>query len=598
MKYDRPVWQLMYDCADDLPAPFRYEDVHGWFREHYPEVGPATIRAHLIGMSEGGRPKPVQFAARVPIFRRVARGMYEAIPPSEREVDPELASLDRPDRTPSGSAQPDPAQSDPAQSDPAVSDPTVSDPPLSEPAHTERAESHAAPGGPPPEGDRPRGARPDRDPSDVFAESAFLDAEVVEARPLTPTDDFDELIARAGLAAGEPTPADRAAEQADVLLLGSDGRQVAVPAPAREAYRDEEFQTARVRAQQRGARWFVLSTAHGLVHPQEWVSPDARDFAELDAAQRTSWAAWVVARLDALAGPVADRTVHVDAPAVQSTALVSALLDAGAVVTTSAHGTSAIQDTNAIRDTSTIQDTGSDQEGGSHEEGDTPSTVRPETDSSPVSHEESAASSPDPVVEPATTADVSREKHADLGPRAASEGGGAGPSSAVDEVLAALTDPDRAVAPAALDELHEVGGLFAWHVDGTGARTLNRGLVLPLRRGVVHVGHTASGLGTPRTIRGMVQDVHLHGPSRGSTFRLTVATVLREPLALRSLDDPRLTQWMIEHLRVTTWPLEDDELIRDRAERVVELLGPVLNLEHAGAARVRRRLQQLRTASA
>jgi hypothetical protein len=88
VKYDRPVWKLMHDCADAMPESFRYEDVRDWFMENYPNVNEATIRAHLIGLTDGGRAKHVQFAARAPIFRRVARGEYTPIPPAERGENP------------------------------------------------------------------------------------------------------------------------------------------------------------------------------------------------------------------------------------------------------------------------------------------------------------------------------------------------------------------------------------------------------------------------------------------------------------------------------------------------------------------------------
>ncbi|MFI5428257.1 hypothetical protein [Aeromicrobium sp. UC242_57] len=89
MKYDRPVWKIMHECADSMPDVFRYEDVREWFFTFYPKVNEATIRAHLIGLTEGGRAKHVQFAHRSPVFRRVARGEYAPVPKAERGEDPE-----------------------------------------------------------------------------------------------------------------------------------------------------------------------------------------------------------------------------------------------------------------------------------------------------------------------------------------------------------------------------------------------------------------------------------------------------------------------------------------------------------------------------
>jgi hypothetical protein len=79
MKYAQPVWRLMHACALEMPAEFRYEDVSAWFQERYPAVSDSTIRSHLAGLTDGGRPKSVQFVHRRPIFQRVAQGRYTVI---------------------------------------------------------------------------------------------------------------------------------------------------------------------------------------------------------------------------------------------------------------------------------------------------------------------------------------------------------------------------------------------------------------------------------------------------------------------------------------------------------------------------------------
>lgn len=548
MKYDRPVWQLMYECAATMPAVFRYEDVQAFFAERYPEVGQATIRAHLIGMSEGGRPKPVQFAGRAPIFRRVTRGAYEVIPPAERTRDVELPPGPSPlERAEAGRAArrsvrvPESAEEGDDDPDPAGED--------------------LAPSG------RPEEDLPEPDDSDP------VEPAVVAARPLARTDDFEELIARAGLgdsATVEPAPgAGAQADDAEILLLGAGGPRVAVPAPAREMSRDERFQMARARAQQRGARWFVLSSEHGLLRPQEWLSPEQRDLGDQDAAHRAAWAGWVVARLQSLVGPLPERRVHLDAPADQLAPIVSALLDAGAVVTVAGRP-------------GPVADPGPSL-------GATRGAVaRPAEPAVPVRRGPTAPERADsPPAEPVHhRAAVSRRL--------------AAADSEVERAVAALADPDRTVAVDALDGLHDVAGLFAWHVDTDGARLLNRSLMLPVRRGVLHVGHAGAGGVAPdpaRTVRHLVQDVQLAGRSRGSTFRGSLATILREPLGLSTLDDPVLTAWMHDHLRVTTWAVLEASSLAALWHRVVERLEPPLNIDHLRAAEMRRRLGQLRAAA-
>lgn len=526
MKYDKPVWQLMYACADAMPDPFGYEHVHRWFARRYPEVSQATIRAHLVGLCEGGRPKQPQFAVRSPLFRRVARGLYEVIPPEERKLDPDLP--DHPDEPPA----------------PATP---------------------AAPGTPPAPVDRAR--REAR-----FATSAFTEATVVQARPEPDVEarhdgpeasarlaTFEDIVERAGLAGPRLEVRDPTAESADVLLLAGAGERVLVPAPAREVYRADRFQAARLRAQARGATWFVLSAEHGLLEPGEWVSPDSRELADLDPVYRGVWAQWVLVRLESLDGPVSGRRVHLVAPEAYVGPLAAVLQDAGAEVTVG---------------------------------GDEPRPVPVVAEPRAVVDQSEPAVADDAVHEPVTV--TSPPSVVAGGQAAASQDG---PGDAVAAAVQHLANAEHAVRPQDLDAIQEVAGVFAWHVDAEGARVLNRSLMLPVGAGVLHVGHAGAVGRTDdvvTTVRHLVQTVQLHGRSRSSTFRAALATILHEPLRARGLDDPAVADWMQQHLRVVTWPMHDREAIRELAQHVVEELEPPLNVDHLRAVEVRRRLGELR----
>lgn len=544
MKYDRPVWQLMYDCAAAMPDPFRYEDVHRWFGRSYPEVGQATIRAHLVGMCEGGRPKQMQFASRAPLFRRVARGMYEVIPEGERKFDPDLA----PDGKPNDDGPTDDLPSGDVPSDHVPTD------------------------------------------EDPFAASAFDDATVVPAAtgpsapdpgrnrvraddPSSPSDGarFDDLIAQSGLASELRVVPDPTAESADVLLVAGDGERVLVPAPAREIDRSEDFQLTRLRAQARGASWYVLSAEHGLLDPAEWVSPDSRALGHLGPHFRAVWAAWVLVRLESLEGPVAGRRVHVIAPHVYVGPLAAVLQDAGAEVSVGGPPEAVGRPT------------------GQQERSEEPSV--PRFGSAPLqagsaerasTTDEDAGRSPRPAPVARFDAETAPDRLDD---------------QEVTDVVRHLADTRHAVVPDQLDALQDVPGLFAWHVDIDGARTLNRSLMLPVGAGVLHVGH-AGALGrrpdAVHSVRHLVQDLQLDGRSRCSTFRSGLAVILSDPLGMTSLDDPVLTAWMRRHLRVVTWPTADRESIHALAHRVVASLEPPLNVDHLRAADMRRRLAELR----
>jgi hypothetical protein len=161
-----------------------------------------------------------------------------------------------------------------------------------------------------------------------------------------------------------------------------------------------------------------------------------------------------------------------------------------------------------------------------------------------------------------------------------------------------LRDGEHAIAPDLLDAIQDVPGLFAWHVDAHGARLLNRSLRLPVRTGVLHVGHAGAGGLRPdavTSLRHLVQDVQLRGRTRSSTFRSHLATILHRPLRMTSLDDPVLTDWMREHLTVVTWPTADRDGLLALAHHVVAAVEPPLNVDHLRAAEVRMRLAELRS---
>jgi hypothetical protein len=498
VKYDRPVWQIMHECADAMPDVFRYDDVRGWFVEHYPDVNEATIRAHLIGLTEGGRAKHVQFAPRSPVFRRVARGEYSSIPRDERGEDPDA---------------PQPSTSGIKMSAGA-----------------------------------PRVERFDDEVDDAADRSAF--ERPADSGPAAST--FDDE---------PPMP--------DVILLGSIGDRVNVPAPAKEVYREVAFQLGRLDAELSGSEWFVLSAEHGLLAPNEWMSPDSRTLADMEPSYRVVWAAWVVARLQSMVGSLDGMIVRVDAPTAFVGPLFSVLQDTGAAVTSGGVGTaSVVEHADEVDDEVEVE---------AHEV-DAPIEQVETLEAEPVV--------PEPVVpEPVVPAPVSLATVSDIGARTS--------------IAQHLSDNRNTVPAAEHDSLPIVPGLYAWHVDPIGARVLNRCLRLPVRAGVVFVGEvggsTWHALVDPvLNLRDHLDRVQLHGRTRASTFRMTLATVLGDHLDMTSLDDPRLTDWMIEHLSIATWGVDDGNGLRELARGVIDELDPPLNVDHLASTEYRARLQQMR----
>src|SRR5665648_868238 len=78
MKHDRPVSDLLDECARELTEPFTRQDILGWFRDHYPDVPPNTVGARIFGLTASDAPSRdhYQFGGSRPVLERVDRGLY------------------------------------------------------------------------------------------------------------------------------------------------------------------------------------------------------------------------------------------------------------------------------------------------------------------------------------------------------------------------------------------------------------------------------------------------------------------------------------------------------------------------------------------
>jgi hypothetical protein len=149
--------------------------------------------------------------------------------------------------------------------------------------------------------------------------------------------------------------------------------------------------------------------------------------------------------------------------------------------------------------------------------------------------------------------------------------------------------------------------LYSWWVDIAGAVALSRALGAPVNAGLVYAGQagaTSEGrVAAASTLRSRIGGNHLRGGIHGSTWRKTLAAVLRDELSLEFDEkdlDPRsqmvLTEWMRAHLRVAVWPISDRSLVA--AAEAAELAGldPPLNLMGMPETPTRTALRRLRQA--
>jgi hypothetical protein len=136
---------------------------------------------------------------------------------------------------------------------------------------------------------------------------------------------------------------------------------------------------------------------------------------------------------------------------------------------------------------------------------------------------------------------------------------------------------------------------------------LSAGLGAEVAAGRVYAGQagaTAWPSGTRRvaTLRSRIGGNHIRGSVRGSTFRLTLAAVLRAPLELHvagprklgSESEQRLTTWIQTHLEVAVHPFPDADRLGVLERSVLGLLDPPMNLEGMPWTSLRTRLSALR----
>ncbi len=92
--------------------------------------------------------------------------------------------------------------------------------------------------------------------------------------------------------------------------------------------------------------------------------------------------------------------------------------------------------------------------------------------------------------------------------------------------------------------------------------------------------------------------MHLGSSAEFSTFRRTLAAILRPVLHLNAEDDPQLSEWMSIHLRVNAVPVPDADGLGETEATVLGMLDPPLNLRGRPPSAIRTQLAGLRRASA
>jgi hypothetical protein len=123
-----------------------------------------------------------------------------------------------------------------------------------------------------------------------------------------------------------------------LLLVGCVKTQLDGPAPAEELFVSELFRRRRRHAEAAGSPWYVLSSRHGLLRPDEVVAPYDLPLGRQPVAYRRAWGAAAVERLAREAGNLRNVVVEVHAGAAHVDPLRAPLARAGAALRTPVAG--------------------------------------------------------------------------------------------------------------------------------------------------------------------------------------------------------------------------------------------------------------------
>lgn len=82
-----------------------------------------------------------------------------------------------------------------------------------------------------------------------------------------------------------------------IVIIGCGKAKLATKAPARDLYTGSLFATRRRYAESRASLWFVVSAKHGLLSPDEVISPYDQVLSDLLEVDRAAWAVGVVGQL-------------------------------------------------------------------------------------------------------------------------------------------------------------------------------------------------------------------------------------------------------------------------------------------------------------
>lgn len=333
--------------------------------------------------------------------------------------------------------------------------------------------------------------------------------------------------------------------EADVVLIGCVRTKGSSACAAADLYTSPLFGRRRRYALASGLPWFILSAKFGLLAPEDVIGPYDTYLAEQSPAYKKAWGEFVVAQLEQWLSGLRNHAIEVHAGAAYVEPLRAPLAARGGrLIAPLAH----------LRQGEQLA-----------------WYATPQHDSSPAA---------EPPVQVSGTHDFDAE-----------------------QLIRLLTDSSEALSPAEFLTRGSHGlqlpGLYSWWVDKSGAADLTRGLGLPVSPGLIYAGQAGatrwpSGRRSEGTLWDRIAAMHLGGSAEFSTFRRTLAAILRPVLPLDAEDDPRLSAWINAHLRVVAVPMPDADTLGRIETTVLDAIDPPLNLSGRPHSAIRAELARLR----
>jgi hypothetical protein len=350
-----------------------------------------------------------------------------------------------------------------------------------------------------------------------------------------------------------PVPAKTSSPQpgrsADLVLIGCVRTKKPAPTAAAELFDSPLFERRHHYATSSGLPWFILSAKFGLLAPDDVIGPYDVYLKEQSPEYRKAWGEFVVAQLGRQLPSLRGLTIEVHAGEAYVTPLRAPL---------AVHGATLVAPLAHLRQGEQLAWYG--------------------TSAGTVLTANTA-----PTVPPAPPQ----------------------PRADVQHLTEYLSNVSLALSPKEVFTRGRDGltgpGLYSWWVDEPGAADLTNGLGgLPVAPGLIYAGQAGatrrlSGKRSNNTLWGRVAGMHLGRKAEFSTFRRTLAAVLCSVIPLSTEDDPRLSAWMDEHLRVVMLSVPDAGDLGHQESAVLDALDPPLNLQGRPRTPIREELTRARS---